>query len=205
MKPDSTPPSAGTDTSQSTHRSVADNAGAWPAASTTQSCGGDPCVAFDTSRADDGMTAPGPPPPMDGRSQAQPEDIIEPSSQGSAETKGTTKLVDLHGCHASLPPSLEIRESNNRGRGIYTKTAQVAGMSTYSVATALLTNILSGSIIFSITPHVSVLSTGNLSHFCSACSGPAPTAGLRRCPKCKIVHYCNSVSVQNISWAGLEL
>nr|VWO95993.1 Alcohol dehydrogenase 1 [Ganoderma boninense] len=90
--------------------------------------------------------------------------------------------VDLHGCHASLPPSLEIRESSKHGRGIYAKAAQVAG-----------------SVILSITPHVSVLSTGNLSHYCSACSGPPPTAGLKRCPKCKIVHYCNS-NCQSRDW-----
>ncbi|KAM5533874.1 hypothetical protein V8D89_012414 [Ganoderma adspersum] len=183
VKPHSTPSSAGTDASQSTHRSLANNAGAWPTGSTTENGGENLCIASDTSGAGNRTMIPDRSLPVDGRSQARPEGICEPSSQGSAETRETTRLVDLHGCHASLPPSLEIRESNNHGRGIYAKAAQVAG-----------------SIIFSITPHVSALSTGNLSHYCSACSGPvSPTAGLKRCPKCKIVHYCNS-NCQNRDW-----
>ncbi|KAI0693920.1 SET domain-containing protein [Cerioporus squamosus] len=53
----------------------------------------------------------------------------------------------------------------------------------------------------SMTPHVSVLSTANLDQYCSACTGPAPAGGgLKRCPKCKTVWYCNT-ECQNRDWA----
>ena len=51
-----------------------------------------------------------------------------------------------------------------------------------------------------VRPHVSVLSTANLDQYCSACAGPAPAGGgLKRCPKCKTVYYCNAVSVRKSS------
>ncbi|TFK90316.1 SET domain-containing protein [Polyporus arcularius HHB13444] len=50
-------------------------------------------------------------------------------------------------------------------------------------------------------PHVWVLSAVNLDQYCSACAGPAPAeGGLKRCPKCKTVRYCNS-ECQNRDWA----
>ncbi|KAI9063571.1 SET domain-containing protein [Trametes sanguinea] len=52
----------------------------------------------------------------------------------------------------------------------------------------------------SITPHVNVLSTQYLDQYCSSCAAPAPEAGLKRCPKCKTVHYCNQ-ECQNKDWA----
>lgn len=44
-----------------------------------------------------------------------------------AQNKETSTLVDLQGCHTSLPTSLEVRESARLGRGIYTKSALNAG------------------------------------------------------------------------------
>ena len=48
----------------------------------------------------------------------------------------------------------------------------------------------------SVAAHVAVLSSGLLDQHCSACAEPAPASGLKRCPKCKTVWYCNSVSTR---------
>ncbi|KAI0764895.1 SET domain-containing protein [Fomes fomentarius] len=53
----------------------------------------------------------------------------------------------------------------------------------------------------SILPHVAVISSPNLDQHCSACAGPAPASGLKRCPKCKTIYYCNS-ECQNRDWVG---
>ncbi|KAH9896929.1 SET domain-containing protein [Cubamyces lactineus] len=52
----------------------------------------------------------------------------------------------------------------------------------------------------SVTPHVSVLSTQYLDQYCSSCAAPATERGLKRCPKCKTVYYCNQ-ECQNRDWA----
>ncbi|EJF63742.1 SET domain-containing protein [Dichomitus squalens LYAD-421 SS1] len=106
-----------------------------------------------------------------------------PTNPTPVKTRESTNSVNLHGCHTDLPSFLEIRESSRHGRGLYAKTALSAG-----------------EIILSIIPHVFVLSTPNLEYYCSACAAPAATAGLKRCPKCKTVRYCNS-DCQNRDWA----
>ena len=55
---------------------------------------------------------------------------------------------------------------------------------------------LTGTTIMAVTPHVAVLSTSNLEQFCSACAEPAPQSGLKRCPRCKALWYCNSVCTE---------
>ncbi|KAI0711226.1 SET domain-containing protein [Earliella scabrosa] len=106
-----------------------------------------------------------------------------PTDQSKAPSNSvSTTPVKLHDCHAALPFTVEIRESSRQGRGIYAKSAFSAGTS-----------------IVSVTPHVSVLSTGYLDRHCSACAGPAPPTGLKRCPKCKTLWYCNS-ECQNRDW-----
>ncbi|KAI0360613.1 SET domain-containing protein [Trametes cingulata] len=52
----------------------------------------------------------------------------------------------------------------------------------------------------SVLPHVSVLSTQYLDQYCSSCAAPATEAGLKRCPRCKTVYYCNQ-ACQNRDWA----
>ncbi|KAI0746851.1 SET domain-containing protein [Daedaleopsis nitida] len=105
------------------------------------------------------------------------------TSLQSAE-KETSRPAPLHGCHAVLPSTLEIRESSRHGRAVYTKSA-----------------ISAGSVILSVTPHVSVLATSGLDQHCSACARSAPGTGLKRCPKCRTVWYCDS-ECQNRDWAS---
>ncbi|OJT01751.1 N-lysine methyltransferase SMYD2 [Trametes pubescens] len=95
----------------------------------------------------------------------------------------TTTPVPLNDCHISLPASLQIRESSRHGRGIYTNTALQAG-----------------TVVMSIVPHVSVLSTSYLDQHCSACAASATESGLKRCPKCKTVYYCDK-ACQDRDWA----
>ncbi|KAF8671556.1 hypothetical protein AX14_005678 [Amanita brunnescens Koide BX004] len=52
-----------------------------------------------------------------------------------------------------------------------------------------------------IQPSVSVLSIVNLSKYCSACASPASESkALRRCPNCKVVHYCDA-DCQTRDWS----
>ncbi|TFK47527.1 SET domain-containing protein [Heliocybe sulcata] len=80
-----------------------------------------------------------------------------------------------------LPPSLSIRRSPDRGRGVY--------------ATQPLTR---GATVVTVPPHVHALSTSRLSEYCSSCA--AQRAELKRCTRCKLVWYCNA-SCQNNDWA----
>ncbi|KAI0042812.1 SET domain-containing protein, partial [Auriscalpium vulgare] len=84
----------------------------------------------------------------------------------------------------SLPPSIHIRTSPERGRGIW--------------ATRTLKR---GEIIFRAKPHTHVLATKNLEHYCSSCVAPAPEIGLKRCTRCRVLWYCNP-TCQNNDWAA---
>lgn len=116
----------------------------------------------------------------------------ESPPQRNAET---TTPVSLNDCHASLPASLEIRESSRHGRGIYANAALQAGElpDVFNMSNVSLTTLIAGTVVISIVPHVSVLSTSYLDQHCSACAAPATELGLKRCPKCKTVHYCDKV------------
>ena len=63
--------------------------------------------------------------------QAPPgtEEYNSPTTSRQVKTKESTKPVNLHGCHTSLPSSLEIRETSRHGRGLYAKAALSAGKS----------------------------------------------------------------------------
>ncbi|KAI0646366.1 SET domain-containing protein [Trametes meyenii] len=106
----------------------------------------------------------------------------EAPSGSPAKSTNDTKQVFLYGCHAALPHSLEIRESAQRGRGIYTKSV-----------------VHAGSVVMAVVPHATVLSSQYLDQYCSACAAPPPVSGLKRCPKCKTVYYCNQLC-QNRDW-----
>ncbi|KAI0252893.1 SET domain-containing protein [Lactifluus subvellereus] len=83
--------------------------------------------------------------------------------------------------YGALPPLVDVRTSQERGRGLYTKE-----------------RFKRGGTILSTKPHIYVLSTKNLGQFCSSCVSPAP-AGLRRCTQCKNVWYCDAMC-QNNDW-----
>ncbi|KIP05657.1 hypothetical protein PHLGIDRAFT_73889 [Phlebiopsis gigantea 11061_1 CR5-6] len=83
---------------------------------------------------------------------------------------------------SGLPAWLDVRRSTARGKGLYAKET-----------------LTPGSIVLSLRPRVSVLSTPNLEFYCSYCAGPALDTSLRRCTGCRIVRYCDS-SCQNSDW-----
>ncbi|TFK68531.1 SET domain-containing protein [Pluteus cervinus] len=56
-----------------------------------------------------------------------------------------------------------------------------------------------GDVLMTTRPYISVLSTHNLSSYCSACFGPAPPSGLKRCTQCRTIHYC-SAACQTRDW-----
>ncbi|KZT10501.1 SET domain-containing protein [Laetiporus sulphureus 93-53] len=93
------------------------------------------------------------------------------------------EVVRLENTHRALPSSLEIRHSCETGRGMYAKSAFKAGC-----------------VLMATKPHVSVLSTSYLDAYCSFCCGPSPQSGLKRCTRCRVVHYCNS-QCQNNDWS----
>lgn len=124
----------------------------------------------------------------------------DPTIPGKAPDRPHTETaapVSSQGCYASLPASLEIRESSRHGRGMYTKAALHAGQfpDLSNTMNFSLTASATGSVILSIRPHVSVLSTPYLDQHCSSCAAPATESGLKRCPRCKTVHYCTQVRI----------
>ena len=93
-----------------------------------------------------------------------------------------------------IPETLEIRKSTETGRGIYTKQDFIPGMPLcpiYALRSEFIHN--TGSILISIKPHVSTLSTPYLDSYCSSCIGPAPATELKRCTRCRTVWYCGTV------------
>jgi SET and MYND domain-containing protein len=50
-----------------------------------------------------------------------------------------------------------------------------------------------GSILMSADPHVAVLSSQYLDSHCSSCCGSASSYGLKRCTRCQITWYCDTV------------
>ncbi|EMD31905.1 hypothetical protein CERSUDRAFT_119222 [Gelatoporia subvermispora B] len=116
------------------------------------------------------------------------EGIEGPSSTG--DTTGSPKspsydvleTVSTDGLYKCLPSYLEVRQVRDAGRGIITKERQKAG-----------------STLIATKPHVTVLSTTYLDSYCSACCGPAPETGLKRCTRCRVVWYCDSCC-QNNDW-----
>ncbi|KAL4260767.1 MUB1/samB family protein [Pleurotus pulmonarius] len=94
---------------------------------------------------------------------------------------------DENGLFNYIPKSLEIRSSDEAGRGIWTK-----GISN------------TGTTLLSCKPKLAVLSNTYLDTHCSACFGPAPPAGLQRCTQCRTVWYCDA-GCQNRDWSFHKL
>ncbi|KAI0938789.1 hypothetical protein AcV5_000393 [Taiwanofungus camphoratus] len=110
-------------------------------------------------------------------SSAQPADNID----ASTVCAGSVEVVHIDGLHKVLPAFLEIRRGES-GRGIYCRKQSKAG-----------------TVLMSIRPHVSVLSTSYLDSYCSFCCGPSSAEGLKRCTRCRVFWYCG-VTCQNNDW-----
>ncbi|KAF9819678.1 hypothetical protein IEO21_01943 [Rhodonia placenta] len=103
------------------------------------------------------------------------------TTQSSSKNKATSlqtplapTAVDLQSLHTALPDFLDVRQSSERGRGIYSKSTHKPG-----------------TVLLAVKPHAAVLSTPYLDSYCSFCCGPTPSAGLKRCTRCKTVWYCD--------------
>ncbi|KAI0319151.1 SET domain-containing protein [Amylostereum chailletii] len=125
------------------------------------------------------------------RQSKQPKSFIssaptasEDSDVGKALVPSAPKDVSApERLYQSLPASVDVRVTSQAGRGVYAKQP-----------------LKPGEIIFATKPHVHVLSTRNLEHFCSACASPAAENDLKRCTRCRVVWYCNT-ECQNGDWS----
>lgn len=124
------------------------------------------------------------------------------TSQSTISTEaGPSEQAQLiyAGSYPLIPETLEIRKFTETGRGIYTKQGFEPGMSMCSNHAFMLGFTSStGSILISIKPHVTALSTPYLDSYCSSCSGLASTTGLKRCTRCRTVRYCGTVCTSNL-------
>ncbi|KAF7422345.1 hypothetical protein PC9H_010501 [Pleurotus ostreatus] len=94
---------------------------------------------------------------------------------------------DENGLFNYIPKSLEIRSSDEAGRGIWTKA-------TLNIGTTLL----------SCKPKLAALSNTYLDSHCSACFRPTPPTALQRCTQCTTVWYCDA-DCQNRDWSFHKL
>ncbi|KAF8503136.1 SET domain-containing protein [Gautieria morchelliformis] len=124
------------------------------------------------------------------RNSRKPKSFINPSNTPaeSVETyissTSTEKSYTPAGLYSGLPSNLEPRRDEVKGRGIWSKQV-----------------FKRGSILLNHRPHVSVVSTPNLSTYCSFCVSTCKNNDvLKRCAKCKIIWYCSS-KCQNDDWA----
>ncbi|KAI0064995.1 SET domain-containing protein [Artomyces pyxidatus] len=130
------------------------------------------------------------------RQSKQSKSFVNAGPKDTAASADQSKaLIPTTGANASggrgsseplyrvLPASVDIRSTTENGRGIWAIRPMHAG-----------------EIIFQTKPHIHVLSTKNLEHFCSSCVSPAPATGLKRCTRCRVLWYC-SASCQNSDWA----
>ncbi|KAF8067952.1 hypothetical protein FPV67DRAFT_1166626 [Lyophyllum atratum] len=83
----------------------------------------------------------------------------------------------------SLPSTIDIRASNDSGRGLWSKSHYKAG-----------------DTLLALKPHIAVLSKPYLDAYCSNCFGPPQDHGLKRCPACRTIWYCDA-QCQNKDWA----
>lgn len=104
--------------------------------------------------------------------------------------------------YTEMPPTVEIKRSKKRGRGLWAREFIKAGRSTFSLdflQSVIICCIFVGTTILTTKPRAYVLSRSQLEMFCSACSGARPVTGLKKCGKCKVVHYCGP-ACQNADW-----
>ncbi|KAF5336582.1 hypothetical protein D9611_006638 [Ephemerocybe angulata] len=95
----------------------------------------------------------------------------------AASQAKTLETVSYEGLFSVIPQSLEIKESTETGRSLYSTTI-----------------FKPGDILFSVKPHVAALSISHLDRYCSSCFGEGDSSSLKRCTGCKTVMYCSPVS-----------
>ncbi|KAI5117278.1 hypothetical protein M0805_005603 [Coniferiporia weirii] len=123
-----------------------------------------------------------------------------PEETPSNSTGGQTTLQSLHppapdalpttqppGLYAGLLPILLIKKSKKRGRGLWSKVG-----------------IPAGTVVFSVRPHVHILSRSQLGLHCTSCCVPQSSTGLKKCTKCRTVYYCGT-ACQNADWPSHKL
>lgn len=116
-----------------------------------------------------------------------------PSHEGA-----NTPVTYESGMYKSLPSFLEIKESGQSGRGLWSKGSSVIRPGECNVSVfSLITDGYAGTTMLSLRPHVFSLSSSYFPSHCSGCAG-SPDSGLKRCTKCRQVWYCNPVSAGNI-------
>ncbi|GAW01997.1 SET domain-containing protein [Lentinula edodes] len=117
-------------------------------------------------------------------SSASTEQSLESSSSVKNLVSANTKVVGREeGMYSELPEFIEIRQSEEIGRGIWTQSP-----------------IRAGSVIFVTKPCAAALSSPKLTSYCSYCFEQTGMNGLRRCTKCRVTHYCD-FNCQRNDWA----
>lgn len=123
--------------------------------------------------------------------------ILKKSTQAGAsiamaENHSSGKL------YAPIPPSICIKTTKERGRGLWTTVAIPAGTCCFTVSllcdtvtSAHLPHV--GSVIFTAKPHAHVVSKKSMDKYCANCGEPRAVTDLKKCGKCKTVHYCGEV------------
>ncbi|KAF9236037.1 hypothetical protein BU15DRAFT_50600 [Melanogaster broomeanus] len=104
------------------------------------------------------------------------------SPQASTSESVQHETESETGLYKQLPASLEVRRSENSGRGLWARESFKAG-----------------TVVLSIEPHAFVLSNQYLDSHCSSCAKAASTSPLMRCSGCTKVWYCNN-SCQKADW-----
>lgn len=125
-------------------------------------------------------------------------DIQQPStttsSQPSLNEGHLEKSVEV--AHV-LPPNVTVRLSGACGRGLWTKSQHKPGFHSVLLSSWVTSKLIfrckSGDILFSVKPHVAVLSNRHLDDHCSNCFGSSSVAELKRCTSCRTVWYCSPV------------
>ena len=122
-----------------------------------------------------------------------------PGHLNNSSDAADSRPMLLTGIHQSLPDSLEARQSERTGRGLYAKTNYNAGKSrSTSILRGGHISLYKGSVLFSLKPAVSVLSASQLDSHCSFCANASTEQDLKRCTKCRKVRYCNAVCSSNV-------
>ncbi|KAF8173082.1 hypothetical protein BJ912DRAFT_1024948 [Pholiota molesta] len=99
-----------------------------------------------------------------------------------APVPSTTPVsINRNGLYGSIPPSLDVRESKESGRGLYSTYARRPG-----------------DVLLSVKPHVAALSTKKLEDYCSSCFA-VKKGTLQRCTGCRVLCYCDS-KCQSRDW-----